>query len=172
MQITPYISPTSNTVRMELVQNVKQLGQSNKVPAKFADRAQSLSTRAIKTNVNVNDGDTAVIGGLIRDEESETTKKVPLLGDLPIIGWLFKGKDVQKGKTNMLVFLTPKIIRNQADQNAVVNAKVQERLGFIKQQGGKDPYGATMDQIMKRQRVPQNVPSAEVKDADDLNSIK
>ena len=157
-------------VRLELVQTVKQLVQG-KVPARFIDRAQALATRAISTNVNVNDGDTAVIGGLIRDEESEVTKKVPLLGDLPILGWLFKGRDIQKSKINMVVFLTPKIIRNQQDQNMLVQAKAQERLGFIKQQGGKDPYGATMDQILKRTRTPQSVPPAAQK-ADDAKKVE
>lgn len=150
MTIKPFISPSSERIRMEFTQNVKQLIQG-KVPAKFQDQAQSLATRSIKTNVNVNNGDTAVIGGLIRDEETENTKKVPLLGDLPIIGWLFKGKDVTKTKLNMVVFLTPKIMRSPTDQQALLNFKAQERLNFIKQQGGKDPYGATMDKILKRE---------------------
>lgn len=150
MTIKPFISPSSERIRMEFTQNVKQLIQG-KVPAKFQDQAQSLATRSIKTNVNVNNGDTAVIGGLIRDEETENTKKVPLLGDLPLIGWLFKGKDVTKTKLNMVVFLTPKIMRSPADQKALLDYKAQERLNFVKQQGGKDPYGATMDKILNRE---------------------
>lgn len=149
MTIKPFISPSSERIRMEFTQNVKQL-ITGKVPAKFIDQAAALATRSIKTNVNVNNGDTAVIGGLIRDEETETTRKVPLLGDLPLIGWLFKGKDVTKNKLNMVVFLTPKIIRSPKDQQDLLNFKAQERLSFIKQQGGKDPYGATMDKILKR----------------------
>jgi general secretion pathway protein D len=149
MSIKPFISPTSNSVRMEFEQTVKQLIQGN-VPSKFIDRAQALATRSIKTNVNVNDGDTAVIGGLIRDEQTESVKKVPLLGDLPILGWLFKSKDVKKNKVNMIVFLTPKILRSRTDQQNLLNAKAAERLNFIKQQGGKDPYGGTMDKILNR----------------------
>ncbi len=149
MTIKPFISPSSERIRMEFTQNVKQLIQG-KVPAKFQDQAQSLATRSIKTNVNVNNGDTAVIGGLIRDEETENTKKVPLLGDLPLIGWLFKGKDVTKTKLNMVVFLTPKIMRSPSDQRQLLDYKAQERLNFVKQQGGKDPYGATMDKILKK----------------------
>ncbi|MBC7742356.1 MAG: type II secretion system secretin GspD [Bdellovibrionaceae bacterium] len=157
MTIKPFISPSSENIRMEFKQNVKQLIQG-KVPAKFADKAAALATRSIKTMVNVHNGDTAVIGGLIRDEQSELTKKVPLLGDLPILGWLFKGKEVSTNKINMVVFLTPRIIRNQEDQRVLLNSKAQERLKFIKQQGGKDPYGSTMDKVLKREaRVPQNV---------------
>ncbi len=158
MTIKPFISPSSEKIRLEFKQEVKQLIEG-KVPAKFADRAAALATRKIKTMVNVNNGDTAVIGGLIRDEESENTKKVPLLGDLPILGWLFKGKNVTKSKINMLVFLTPRIIRSDVDQKRLVTYKTDERLKFIKQQGGKDPFGGAMDKILKREaRAPQNVP--------------
>lgn len=150
MTIKPFISPSSERIRMEFKQTAKQLSQA-KIPSKFLDQAQSLATRSIKTNVNVNNGDTAVIGGLIRDEDSEFTRKVPLLGDLPLIGWLFKSKEVTKTKLNMVVFLTPKILRSPTDQQSLMNFKAQERLNFIKQQGGKDPYGATMDKILKRE---------------------
>lgn len=150
MTIKPFISPSSNRIRMEFKQIAKQLSQA-KVPARFKDETQSLATRSIKTNVNVNDGDTAVIGGLIRNEESEITRKVPLLGDLPLIGWLFKSKDVTSAKLNMIVFLTPKILRTGTDQQNVVNFKAQERLNFIKQTGGKDPNGAVMDKLLKRE---------------------
>lgn len=167
MKIKPFISPSSERIRMEFSQEVKQL-ITGKVPAKFADRAQAMATRKIKTMVNVNNGDTAVIGGLIRDEESEETKKVPLLGDLPLLGWLFKGKNVSKSKINMLVFLTPKIIRSSDDQRNLLTNKAQERLKFIKQQGGKDPFGSTMDKILKREaRIPQNVQQQKAGQADD-----
>lgn len=147
MTIKPFISPNSETIRMEFKQVAKQLSNA-RVPAKFRDSTQPLATRSIKTNVTVNNGDTAVIGGLVRDEYVEEVRKVPLLGDLPIIGWLFKSKDLSKAKQNMIVFLTPKILRSTTDQKGVLTMKAQERLNFIKQQGGQDPYGATMDKIM------------------------
>ncbi|MBY0555210.1 type II secretion system secretin GspD [bacterium] len=150
MTIKPFISPSSENIRMEFKQTAKQLSQA-KIPAKFEDQAQSLATRSIKTMVNVNNGDTAVIGGLIRDEQSETVRKVPLLGDLPLIGWLFKGKSVTKSKLNMVVFLSPKIMRSPSDQQQLLNFKAQERINFIKQQGGIDPHGATMDKVLKQE---------------------
>lgn len=169
MKIKPFISPSSEKIRMEFTQEIKQ-AIPPKGPSSLENSTISLATRKIKTMVNVNNGDTAVIGGLIRDEDTETTKKVPLLGDLPILGWLFKGKDVQKSKINMLVFLSPKIIRTGDDQRALLTNKTQERLQFIKQQGGKDPFGGTIDKIMKREaRLPQNVrqPNAAAPQADD-----
>jgi general secretion pathway protein D len=112
----------------------------------------------MKTMLVLNNGDTAVIGGLMKDQESEQTSKVPVLGDLPILGWLFKSKTVSKSKVNMLVFLTPRIVRNPADQNRLVLEKANQRLDFLKKNGGKDPYGATLDKILKREaRAPQGV---------------
>lgn len=158
LKIKPFISPNSESIRMEVQQTAGQLSTVT-VPKNFDGLAQPLSTRKIKTTIIVQNGDTAVLGGLIKDEELETVKKVPLLGDLPVLGWLFKGKKSDKKKVNMLVFLTPKIIRNPNDQRTLLSNKSAERLRFIKQQGGKDPFGSTIDKVMKREtRVPQNVP--------------
>ncbi|MFZ3231045.1 MAG: type II secretion system secretin GspD [Pseudobdellovibrio sp.] len=156
LKIKPFISPSSENIRMEVDQSAGQLS-TIAVPKLFDGLAQPLSTRKIKTTIIVRNGDTAVLGGLIKDEELETVKKVPLLGDLPIVGWLFKGKKSDKKKVNMLVFLTPKIIRNSSDQQSLLTMKSNERLKFIKEQGGKDQFGSTMDKILKRQtRAPQN----------------
>ena len=156
LTIKPFISPNSESIRMDVKQTAGQLS-TIAVPKNFEGLAQPLSTRKIKTTIIVQNGDTAVLGGLIKDEEFETVKKVPLLGDLPVLGWLFKGKKSDKKKVNMLVFLTPKIIRNSADQKNLLSQKASERLRFIKQQGGVDPYGTTMDKVLKREaRIPQS----------------
>ncbi len=163
LTIKPFISPNSESIRMDVKQIAGQLSTIS-VPKNFEGLAQPLSTRKIKTTIIVRNGDTAVLGGLMKDEEYETVKKVPLLGDLPVLGWLFKGKKSEKKKVNMLVFLTPKIIRNASDQKNQLTFKSSERLKFIKQQGGVDPFGQTMDRILKREtRAPQNVNAAPVK---------
>lgn len=163
MEIKPFISPTSNSIRMEFKQTINQLS-SVQVPANFAGSVQPLATRSINTNVVLNNGDTAVIGGLMKDEDSEEVRKVPILGDLPILGWFFKSKKSTKRKVNMLVFLSPKIIRNRADSQNLLGFKTDERLRFLKQHGGKDPYGSTIDKILKRERVPQSTGFAEQTD--------
>ena len=157
LTIKPFISPSSETIRMEFKQEIKQLANVQ-APAALKDQVQSLAKRNMKTMLVLNNGDTAVIGGLMKDQESEQTSKVPVLGDLPILGWLFKSKTVSKSKVNMLVFLTPRIVRNPADQNRLVLEKANQRLDFLKKNGGKDPYGATLDKILKREaRAPQGV---------------
>ncbi|AZZ37124.1 type II secretion system protein GspD [Bdellovibrio sp. qaytius] len=160
MEIKPFISPTSNSIRMEFKQTINQLS-SVQVPANFAGSVQPLATRSINTNVVLNNGDTAVIGGLMKDEDSEEVRKVPILGDLPILGWFFKSKKSTKRKVNMLVFLSPKIIRSPQDSQNLLTYKTDERLRFLKQNGGKDPYGSTIDKVLKRDRVPQSVGTAQ-----------
>lgn len=157
LEIKPFISPSSETIRMEFTQNIKQISNVQ-VPKGFEGLVQPLATRQIKTNVVLNSGDTAVIGGLMKDEDIEQVSKVPLLGDLPLLGWFFKKRTVKKEKINMVVFLTPKILRHQQGQQAeLLNDRLQERLNFIKQTSGKDPYGSTVDKILKRNvRAPQS----------------
>lgn len=69
-----------------------------------------ISTREARTTVSVKSGSTLAIGGLIRDEEIKTAQKIPLLGDLPIIGQFFRHKKTTKDRTEIVIFLTPKII--------------------------------------------------------------
>jgi general secretion pathway protein D len=150
MKIKPYISPTSNTIRMEMDTQVKQIANSSIVPAQFQGQVQPLATRHMKTNIVVHNGDTAVLGGLMKDTDQETVTKVPLLGDIPIIGWLFKSRSSQKGKSNLLIFLTPKVLRSGGDQQQLLSDKLDERLRYIKATGGNDPYGEQMDRIQHR----------------------
>ncbi len=69
-----------------------------------------IGTREADTRVMVRDGHTVVIGGLMRDNVTEVEKKVPLLGHIPILGWLFKSKTTLKSKTELLIFITPTVI--------------------------------------------------------------
>lgn len=74
--------------------------------------APIINQRQADTTVSVRDGETIVLGGIIRSTVNATTKKVPLLGDLPVLGNLFKSTSRQKQKTELLVFLTPRIVRD------------------------------------------------------------
>lgn len=149
LTLKPYISTTTNQIRMEIKQQVSQLSTAS-TPKAFQDSTQPLAKRSIKTVINVNNGDTAILGGLMKEQDIESITKVPLLGDIPIIGWLFKSRTVVKDKTNMVVFLTPKIIRNVAESNQIVSKKLDDRVDFIKAQGGVDPFGKRMDEIQRR----------------------
>jgi general secretion pathway protein D len=147
LKIKPFISPSSSKIRMDIDSQIKQLS-SVPAPQAFQSTTTPLAKRAIKTSIVVPDGDTAVLGGLMKDNDKVSVTKVPLLGDIPIIGWLFKSQSVLKEKQNLVVFLTPKILRGPEQSKQLLNKKVDQRLGFIKSMGGRDPYGEKIDEIM------------------------
>lgn len=148
LTLTPYIRPDSSVVRMKLDQSVKQVNPNAAVASGLAALATTISDRSIKTNIVVNSGDTAVLGGLIRDEESVDETKVPILGDVPVLGWLFKSRSMTKKKINLVVFITPKIIRGIEDSQNLLGEKANERIDWIKRNyDGRDPNGAKMDAL-------------------------
>jgi general secretion pathway protein D len=155
MKIKPFISPTTNSVRLELKSNIKQLSIA-KTPEAFLNTTQPLATRRLETNIVVRNGDTAVLGGLMKEDDVENITKVPLLGDIPIIGWLFKSRSSSKEKTNMLIFLTPKIVRTATDSNELLSQKLDQRQKYIQSIGGRDPYGEAVDEIQKRRAASPN----------------
>ena len=67
----------------------------------------------------VKNTDTVIIGGLIQDTDQVTESKIPLLGDIPLLGWLFKTKRTTRDKTNLLIMLTPRIIKDARDMAEV-----------------------------------------------------
>ncbi len=149
--LTPYISPDTDSVQLKIDQNVSQLSNTAVKAAALQNNAVATTTRKIKTQIVVNSGDTAVLGGLMSDEENEDMAKVPILGDIPIIGWLFKSKNMQKIKRNLVVFLTPKIIRSQEESSAVVSEKLNERIDFIqKNMRGRDVHGEIVDSFPRK----------------------
>lgn len=93
--ITMHVNPAVSTIRSI---------DSNGLP--------QTSTREAETTVVVNDGETVVLGGLIRDEQSETLTKFPILGDLPLIGELFKNRTKSKRRTDIVVTITPRIMND------------------------------------------------------------
>ena len=85
----------------------------------------SINKREIKTTVIVDDGGTIVLGGLIDEDVQESISKVPLLGDIPILGHLFKTTTTSKRKRNLMVFLRPTIVRDGAVMNDISHRKYQ-----------------------------------------------
>ncbi len=90
------------------------------------------SKRSAKTIVNAEDEQPIVIGGLMKDTVSETEDKIPFLGDIPVIGNLFKYTTKKKEKINLLIILTPHIIRSREDFDRIYKEKLKEREDFAK----------------------------------------
>ncbi len=104
--------------------------------------APVVNQREAQTTVSVKDGETVVLGGIIKNSVVTTVNKVPLLGDIPILGNLFKSKGVTKNKTELLVFLTPRIVRDSAEARVVreqteakLEKKTQEKVKQSRIQG-------------------------------------
>ena len=94
------------------------------------------------------DKETAVLGGLVRESSSHKEHKVPLLGDLPLIGWLFKNSERKRKKTNLVVFITPHIVRSAKEHKSILSAKLKERMNFIRKfTGNEDPYKELTNQM-------------------------
>jgi general secretion pathway protein D len=109
LKIKPQISE-GDYIRMDINQEISAVKASK-------GQAIDLVTtkRSAKTSVVIKDKETVVIGGLIQDSEQETVSKVPFLGDIPLLGWLFKSKSKTRSKTNLVILLTPHIVKDAAD---------------------------------------------------------
>ena len=93
--------------------------------------ATIFNTRFAETTVTVQDGHTIVIGGLITTKEENREEKVPLLGDIPLLGALFKSTKVVKERTELLIILTPRILRRPVDADVITNKSIRQ-LGLTK----------------------------------------
>ena len=86
--------------------------------------------RSIESNVLVDDGSIIVLGGLLSDEYSGSVSQVPALGDIPVLGWLFKSDSRTRTKKNLMVFLRPVVVRDAAASDALSNNRYQQMMGL------------------------------------------
>jgi len=129
LQITPQINKVTRFVKLKINQSINDFTGSPDVSGGGA----ATNTRSIITEVMVKDRDTIAMGGLLRDKEIVQYSKVPLLGDIPVLGWLFKNKSRSVEKVNMLFFLTPKILspyQKNASQNTL--DQLSKRIDHLK----------------------------------------
>jgi len=124
MKIKPQINQ-SDYVKLNIEQEVSEVAGTDPL------LGPTTTKRSAKTVVVVKDQQTVAIGGLMRDNQSVSVSKVPILGDIPIIGWLFKSKETKTTKTNLLLFLTPYIINDKEDFKRIFERKMRERKEFI-----------------------------------------
>jgi general secretion pathway protein D len=120
LSITPQIS-SEDSVRLDVNQEI-----SDVVQASFLNPSGLVTNkRSAITTVVVKDRETMVLGGLIRDNVTTTEDKVPFLGDIPLLGWLFKFKSTRVEKVNLMLFITPYIIKNEADAQDITKNKAE-----------------------------------------------
>jgi general secretion pathway protein D len=133
LRVTPQISE-GDTVRLEIFQELTEVSESK--AGDVEEVGVTLTSRKVQNTVVVNDGETVVIGGLISEAFTDGVSGVPWLMDIPYLGWLFKVKSTDLRKINLLVFLTPHIIRSAEDleqQSIRKRLEIEDAVGSMKQ---------------------------------------
>jgi general secretion pathway protein D len=155
LEITPQVME-NDLIRLEIKQeltaiaeNVAQtIGSGNSsIPV-----GPTTTKRSMETTTIAKDQQTIVIGGLVRDNITISERKVPLLGDIPFLGWLFKFQSQQTEKLNLLVFLTPTLVRDEVDM-VELNARKSAELGTLQRENRiEEPTKLKQDVIEKLER--------------------
>jgi general secretion pathway protein D len=136
LKITPQIS-RDRLVRLNIAQEVTKLDQTNTNAITETAERPTTFKRTINTTVLVNDGNTVVIGGLIDDSLTVSEYKVPCIGDVPGLGWLFKSRSKSREKTNLFVFMTPHVVGRSEEGDAIYRSK-QEQMDRIRKKVESD----------------------------------
>jgi general secretion pathway protein D len=126
IKIKPHLND-SNEVRLDVSEEISEQG----APLGGTLGAIPISKRTATTKLVVQDQQTVVIGGLIRNVTSRAEEKVPVLGDIPVLGALFRKRTNTQEKRNLVLVMTPYIIRNQQDLRTVFERKMQERQEYL-----------------------------------------
>ena len=123
LKITPRISD-DGSLRLEVEQEVSRVTQGL-VTLSNGDQIVAPTTRKrlVKTTILLQDSQTAVIGGLLDDQKTYNQSEVPGLGNIPLLGWLFKSRKKDSTQTNLFIFITPKVIRNAGDSAELTKEK-------------------------------------------------
>ncbi len=134
---------SSGTVKLNLRLEVSSIAG----PVSSDNSDLILNKREIETTLTVDEGQIAVMGGLLSDEERRTIEKIPLLGDIPLLGNLFKSKAKSRNKTNLMIFIRPTILRSAADSRKLA----EQRYGYLRlQQGLQSPNEEpSIDQLVR-----------------------
>ncbi|MCT4641991.1 MAG: type II secretion system secretin GspD [Bacteriovoracaceae bacterium] len=147
LKITPQINKVTKYVKLKIQQTVNDFrGEID-----TSGNGAITDTRSANTEIMVKDRDTVAMGGLLRDKETVNYNKVPLLGDIPVLGWLFKNKSRKVEKTNLLFFLTPRIItpddNSSKDVTRVKLAERKEHLEKSLTDGQAMPFEKKLDKL-------------------------
>ena len=123
LKITPQITD-GDYIKLDVLQEISALKDTINIGVSSTDR--SITKRSAKTSVIVKDQETVAIGGLISEIERSSETRVPLLGDLPLVGYLFRSKTSKMEKTNLILLLTPKVIKDGRDLEDITKLQRQQ----------------------------------------------
>ena len=132
MKLTPHVNE-HDIIRLEVDEKISELA-----PGGAGNLGPSTSERTAKTIVVAKDQQTILIGGLMSDKSIDSVIKIPILGDIPILGFFFRNTTHHVVKTNLIIALTPYVISDQSDLRRVLEKKMKERREFVERFGGED----------------------------------
>jgi general secretion pathway protein D len=173
LKITPQINKVTRFVKLKINQKIDDFKSGQGDPASGV--GLPTTTRTAITEVMVRDRDTIAMGGLLRDREIVSNNKVPILGDIPVLGWLFKNKSRTVEKVNILFFMTPKILAPYA-KTASVNTKgvLDRRTEGMKQmfaEGEIDPNAKVSKDLSTKLDQQISGPLYDLSDADHYKNL-
>ena len=136
----PHVIPDKDQIMMTIIPQERSLtGKSAEQPgfdvfttgAGGSTGEQTIAlpreqSSTVVTNMKLDNRETAIIGGLLRDQESHEVSKVPFLGDVPVLGYLFRGERTSKTRTNLVIFVTPEIVRDSQQMRALVRDELRD----------------------------------------------
>ncbi|GAB1353628.1 hypothetical protein MASR1M12_23640 [Erysipelotrichia bacterium] len=120
LTVTPHIN-RGNQIDMEVFQTINALQSYD-----AKEGTANMSNREVKTNVSLADGETLILGGFIEERVTKTENKIPLLGDLPMVGKAFRKKQNNKEKVELLIFITPKVLDTVEDGKVALKEKIEK----------------------------------------------
>ncbi|MGD9206360.1 MAG: secretin N-terminal domain-containing protein, partial [Desulfobacterales bacterium] len=133
LKITPSVTE-NRLVRMKISLEVTNIDLASTLTT--SSTLPVTQKRTVDTTVIVKDNQTVVIGGLIDDSSTRNDTKVPVLGDIPVLGWMFRKRTETNEKTNLYIFLTPRVIKSPVEAQEIFKGK-QDQMGTVKEGGIK-----------------------------------
>jgi len=157
LRITPQINE-SDYVTMDVYQEISEVKEGSAANT-LTSGGPTTTKRSAETHVMVRSNQTIVIGGLMQEVETMSESKVPILGDIPLIGFFFRNKLKTKRKTNLLIFLTPHVINSPEDLQEVYRIKMLQRQEFMRRFYGKS-HEEQLEELNKLIRYSMNLPDS------------
>ncbi len=166
LKITPQINKATRFIKLKIDQKIEDFS-SRALPTGVQNNGVGTVIRSLATTVVVRDKDTIAMGGLMRDKETNNINKVPLLGDIPVLGWLFKNSSKTVEKVNLLFFMTPKILASYEKANSEnVKDLLNRRQAHLKNAiSDDDAFASTAKGIYDKAKKQEQGPLYDVNEA-------
>jgi general secretion pathway protein D len=166
LELTPQVLE-GDLIRLEIKQEITAIAEN--VAQTIGSGTASIpvgpttTKRSMETTTVAQDQQTLVVGGLVRDNITVSEKKIPLLGDIPWVGWLFKSQLRQTEKLNLLVFLTPHLVRDDADV-VELNARKAKDINILQRDNRIEEPTKLKQDVLERLELPSTVPPSPLTD--------